>query len=58
MLVTLAICLWLHVDREWPHWIIGAELALIAQFALFWGIQTADLQGWANREEKVDKQAL
>jgi hypothetical protein len=38
--VVVFLVLW---ALGWRHWVLGIEAALIALFALFWGIQTKEL---------------
>lgn len=40
----------------WRHWVLGIEAALIALFALFWGIQTKELwrEGLRSRSPELE----
>ncbi|CRK57035.1 hypothetical protein [Alloactinosynnema sp. L-07] len=55
MASTLIGCVGLFYIFDWPNWIIGVELLLIAEFAVFWAIQTNDLRGAANRKERAEE---
>ena len=37
---------------DWAYRVTFVEFGLVVGFAVFWGIQTADLKTYANREEK------
>jgi hypothetical protein len=52
MLATLSAVVVLHFALDgWNHWVIIVETALIAEFTLYWVVQTVELWRTPNRSE-------
>ena len=49
---TLIVCVAAHLIFKLPHLILIIETFLIAEFAVYWAIQTKDLRGRTVRSEK------
>lgn len=57
MVVTLAaVVLGQLLMPDWGHAVLVVEALLVAEFATFWGFQTAELWGVVNRGELVARQ--
>lgn len=53
---TLIVCVLAHLVFKLPHLILIIETLLIAEFAVYWAIQTKDLRGHTVRAEKSQDQ--
>jgi hypothetical protein len=52
MVLTLSVIVGAHlVDDRFTHWLFWLEAAIIAEFAIYWVIQTQELWNVVNRSQ-------
>lgn len=57
-MIVVALATWLAGKGGWDHWVLGIETGLIALFAIFWIVQTADLWNEGLRASSGDSGRL